>query len=73
MINEVEELNKIQKKEHFWRGFINNCKHPEFSNYFTKSNDNSGVDKIYLSSEISKNLLSIANGSDKRLSALLIS
>ncbi|CDH06443.1 hypothetical protein XBO1_2280020 [Xenorhabdus bovienii str. oregonense] len=30
------------RKECFWSGFINKCKHSEFSNYFTKSNNNLG-------------------------------
>ncbi|KLU14402.1 MULTISPECIES: non-ribosomal peptide synthetase [Xenorhabdus] len=72
-MNVKNELNTNMDKEYFWKRIINDHEPSEFEKSLIFNHDSVNRQKIVFSREASQNILAMANGSDKRLSALLIS
>ncbi|PHM39349.1 PvdJ [Xenorhabdus mauleonii] len=72
-MNVRDELNTNVDKVYFWKKVINGYEPSEFEKSLRFNNEGVNIQNIALSHEASKNLLFMANNSDKRLSLLLLS
>ncbi|SFU29472.1 non-ribosomal peptide synthetase [Xenorhabdus koppenhoeferi] len=72
-MNVKDELNTNIDKVYFWKKVINEYEPSEFEKSLIPNHDGINIQNISFSREASKNLLFMANSSDKRLSLLLLS
>ncbi|MDX7988719.1 amino acid adenylation domain-containing protein [Xenorhabdus sp. 12] len=71
-MNVKDELHQDVEKIYFWKKIINEYEPSAFEKTLIPNHDGVTLQNISFSHETSKNLLFMANGSDKRLSFLLL-